>query len=95
MWLTRPDQNRMWGSQQGLDYRRAYDVGSAGHVTLEVYDALGRVVKVIDDTHRWPGPYVARWDGCNAEGQRVASGVYFCRINAAGFTATRKMIVVR
>jgi hypothetical protein len=72
-----------------------YEVAYPGNVTIEVYNALGRLVRVIDDGFREPGVYYARWDGCNSGRRRVASGVYFYRMTAGPFTATRKMLLIR
>jgi hypothetical protein len=71
-----------------------YEIAAAGRVTLEVYDVTGRAVRVIEAARKAPGRYVARWDGRNLAGERVASGVYFYRITAGDFQATRKMIVL-
>lgn len=72
----------------------AYEVAQGVRVRLEVYDTLGRVVRVIEDNRKVPGRHIAHWDGCNTGGERAASGVYFYRIKAGDFTATRKMIVL-
>ena len=52
----------------------------------------------MSDTSQSPGRYELSWDGSNAAGARVASGVYFYRLFARGthvFSAERKMIVLR
>ena len=67
----------------------------AAGVTLKVYDALGRLVRVLVDEPMDAGRYCTRWDGRNEHGQRVASGVYLYRMEAAGFEATKKMLVAR
>jgi hypothetical protein len=36
-----------------------------------------------------------RWDGTDADGQRVAAGVYFYRLVAGGETLTKKMTVMK
>ena len=50
------------------------------HVTLEVYDMTGRRVQTLVNGHRAAGSHDATWDGRDASGQRVASGVYFYQI---------------
>jgi hypothetical protein len=73
----------------------AYEVASGVRVNLEVFDALGRLVCVLEDERKVPGSHVSHWDGRNAEGERVGAGVYFYRIKAGEFAATRKMIVLQ
>jgi hypothetical protein len=72
-----------------------YEVGRPCRVEIKVYDALGRVVCVLEDGQREPGVHTAHWDGMNVMGERVSSGVYFYKIRAGEFTATRKMLVLR
>jgi leucyl aminopeptidase len=67
-----------------------YDLPEPGHVTLTVYDALGREVERLFDGTRDAGTYRARW---NAAGR--ASGVYFCRLRLDGSSQSIKMMVVR
>jgi hypothetical protein len=73
----------------------AYEIASGAHVRLEVYDALGRRVRVIEDERKPPGRHVVHWDGYNTAGIPVASGVYFYRMKAENFRSTRKMIVLQ
>ena len=68
----------------------AYSLPVAGSVTLEVYDITGRLVKTLVGEHKKPGVYEVQWDGKNH-----ASGVYFYRLNAGGFTDTKKMTLLR
>jgi YVTN family beta-propeller protein len=65
------------------------------HVWLGVYDVTGRLVRTLVDGQERPGSYRIFWDGSDNRGQQVASGLYFCKFEAGGFTKTRKMIFVR
>ena len=68
----------------------------AGHVRLAVYDVSGRLIRVLQDG-RFDQP-VGRieWDGCDQEGNRVSSGVYFYRLSLDGeYAAGRKMVVLK
>jgi hypothetical protein len=38
--------------------------------------------------------YVTHWDGRNARGEKVAGGVYFCRLEAGNFIQTKKMVLL-
>jgi hypothetical protein len=71
-----------------------YGVGHRAKVRLTVYNALGQVVRVLEDGDRAPGKYQANWDGRNAYGDLVSSGVYFYQLEAGGFRATRKMLLL-
>ncbi len=74
----------------------AYDLPRSAHVTLTVHDLAGRVVRtLLDETIADPGRHAVVWDGRDHDGHRVASGVYFYRLEAEGETLTRKMIMVK
>jgi len=73
----------------------AYQVGRKTRVLLELFDVLGRKVRTLVDGEQITGRYVARWDGKNDRGIPVTAGVYVCRIRAEGYSAARKMILVR
>jgi len=75
--------------------RIRYQTAREGRVQIRIYDALGRRVCVLVDAVKEPGVHSARWDGCNHVGERVSSGVYFYKMEAGDFTATRKMLVLR
>jgi len=76
--------------------RIAYSVREAGPVSIEVYNVAGRVVRTLLDTEVDAGSrgYVT-WDGRSDGGEKCASGVYFYRIAAPGFTESRKMIMLK
>jgi flagellar hook assembly protein FlgD len=42
-----------------------------------------------------PGRYAAHWDGKNFAGETVSSGVYFYKMNAGSFNATKKMLILK
>jgi glucose/arabinose dehydrogenase len=70
-------------------------LGAGGHASVQVYDAGGRQVRVIVDRELPAGPYPLSWDGRGAEGDILASGVYFVRAEVGSMTATRKVNLVR
>ncbi len=67
-----------------------YSIPFATKVVLRVYDILGREVRTLVNTVQAPGQYTVTLNA-----QRLASGVYFYRINAGDFSATKKFVVVR
>jgi hypothetical protein len=72
-----------------------YSVRDGGRVRLRIYDVAGRLVKVLLDEMKRPGQYQVHWDGTNDHGQPVATGMYFCRMEAGEFRATRKMVMLK
>lgn len=72
-----------------------YRLGVRGEATLEVFDLLGRRVLVLAEGVRAAGAHEARWDGRDAAGRPVASGVYLVRLRTDAATATRRVSLVR
>ena len=66
----------------------SYTIAKSSHVKLLVYNALGQVVAVLVDGIQAQGSYSIAWDA-----QHQPSGLYLCRFEADGFTATRKMFL--
>jgi mannosyl-glycoprotein endo-beta-N-acetylglucosaminidase len=64
-------------------------------VVMNIYDTAGRRVTTLVDAEQGPGTYATVWDGTNADGMPVASGVYFCRITWNGKTETRRMVLLK
>ncbi len=70
------------------------------HITLRVYDVLGRRVATLADGDETAANHAVTWDGRNSSGAAVASGVYFYRLDVSpveggGVTLVNKMILVR
>lgn len=73
----------------------AFDVaGSGGRVRLDVYDVTGRKVGSLVEGQLPPGRHQVAWSRTSPTGGQVAPGVYFLRMEAPGFEATRKMVVL-
>jgi hypothetical protein len=67
-----------------------YQVPTQSHVTLKVFDVLGREVATLVNEAKEPGTYTVQWDAAG-----VSSGVYFYRLKAGDFVQTRRMMVMR
>jgi hypothetical protein len=65
------------------------------HVTLQVFDLTGALVKTIVDQTLRSGNAEATWDGTNDNGSKVASGMYLYRLRAGNFVVTKKMIMMK
>jgi hypothetical protein len=73
-----------------------YEVPDAGgRVTLRVYDVEGRLVGTLADRYERGGIRQVTWDGRDNDGRPVASGLYFYRLEAPGFSQTRKMLLLK
>jgi phosphoribosylformylglycinamidine (FGAM) synthase PurS component len=72
-----------------------YDIPTACGVSLRVFDAGGSAVRTLVDGWRTPGVYREIWDGRADDGILVPSGVYFYRLEACDFIATRKLVLLR
>jgi len=93
-----PDELTFWPNYPnpfGGSTTIEYTIPEPSHVTLEVYDILGRRVATLVDQKQRSGLHTMQWDGTGGAGQPLASGIYFGRIRVDGQTATRKLTIVR
>ena len=75
-----------------------YQLSKPADVTLTIYAVNGQLIRRLALGHQLAGTYQSRsraayWDGRNALGEPVASGLYFYTLTAGDFTATRKMLI--
>lgn len=64
------------------------------HAALEVFDVRGHRVRTLVDQSIDAPAYRTQWDGRDATGQRLASGVYFARLSLDGVSVATKRIVL-
>jgi len=64
-------------------------------VRLSVFDMLGRKVATLLDRRLDAGLHSLRWDGTDANGKELASGLYVYRVEAGGEVLTGKLVVSR
>ena len=77
-----------------------YQLAEPANVTITIYAVNGQIVRRLELGHQIAGTYqsksrAAYWDGRNAVGEAVANGIYFYMLTADGFTATRKMLILK
>jgi hypothetical protein len=75
--------------------RFTLDVASRREVRVGVYDAGGRFVRGLAAGSYGPGRWTLEWDGRDARGLRVSSGVYFVRLESAGLEQVRRIVLAR
>jgi hypothetical protein len=66
-----------------------------GHVTIEVYNILGQRLRTLVDCEESAGAHTLTWDGTDAGGTQVATGVYLYRFKAGDHVETRKMLLLK
>ncbi len=67
-----------------------YRIADVGLVTLKVYNVLGQRVTTLVDKVEQPGSYEVQFNGSN-----LASGVYFYRLDAGGYSKTLRMLLLK
>ena len=77
-----------------------YQLSKATEVKIDIYDISGHLVRSLNLGWQPVGAYMmpssaAYWDGKNAVGERVASGIYFYTLQTSDFAATRRMVILK
>jgi hypothetical protein len=74
----------------------AFSLKQRTRVTIHVYNVAGeRVATLLDETRPAGAHFDVRWDGRDAAGSPVASGVYFYMLRSDTFSQTRKMVLLK
>ena len=77
-----------------------YQLSEDGQVSISIYDTTGQLVRTLSLGFQAAGFYnsqerAAYWDGRNALGERVASGIYFYQLTTPDFQQTKRMLIVK
>lgn len=72
-----------------------FEIPEAGHVTVKVFDALGRELLTLLDADLAAGIHRVYWDGRGPNGWILPSGTYFYQLNAGGIVQTKRMSFAR
>ncbi len=77
-----------------------YQLSEDSPVSVSIYDTTGRLVRTLSLGFQSAGFYNSRsraayWDGRNAVGERVASGIYFYQLTTPAFQQTRRLVIVK
>jgi hypothetical protein len=97
---VRPEPSFRWALHQNLPNpctgptQIRFEVARTSAVSIRVYNTAGQFVHTLIDERKDPGRYAVGWDRTNSWGAPVASGVYFYKLEAVGFSATKKMLVL-
>jgi hypothetical protein len=72
-----------------------FRIPQSSRVSLTLYNVLGQHVKKLVDQELAAGTYSTVWDGSGDDGQQLASGVYFYRLQTGAFVESRKMMLMK
>jgi len=78
-----------------LETAISYQIPQDCRVILEVYNLLGQKVRTLVNGEQKANYYIAYWDGKDAEGKEISSGIYFYTLKAGSFTQTRKLVILK
>jgi hypothetical protein len=73
----------------------SYGLPDDADVRIEIYNILGQNVRTLADEHQAAGYRAVIWDGNDDSGNQVSSGIYFYRIEAGDFHASKKMVLIK
>ena len=101
--ISRPTQNLLlqnypnpFNPETWIPYQLSEDTS----VSVSIYDTTGKLIRTLSLGHQAAGFYNSReraayWDGRNAFGERVASGIYFYQLTTPSFQQTRRLVIVK
>lgn len=72
-----------------------YEIPHDAHVTIQIYDVRGQLIRMLADEAQSRGEYLARWDGRNRKGHAAGSGLYFCMLQSGDHQGVMKMVLLR
>ena len=71
-----------------------YQIPEEGEVNITVYNLLGKEIVTLVSGKKPEGYYTVTWNGRDARGGMVGSGIYFCRMSATEFVEVKKMMLL-
>lgn len=75
--------------------RIEYELPKKNHVTIDIFNVLGRKMKTLVDRPHKAGRYEVIWDGANERGSTVSSGLYFYRLKTRDYVDVRRMLLIK
>ncbi len=72
-----------------------YSLPIKAEVTVVIYNVMGQKVRVFDQGQQSAGEHSVTWNATDKSGREVASGMYFYKITAGDFSASRKMVLLK
>ena len=72
-----------------------YEAPIGGQLTIGIYDLRGKLVRTLINDKQSVSPGIVYWNGKSDNEKPLPSGVYFYRLSAANYTATRKIVLLK
>ena len=72
-----------------------FQIRNEQHITIEIFDVTGKLIRKLIDNRMNAGSHELFWDGKNANGKNVNSGIYFYSLRTAKVTLSKKMTLLR
>ena len=73
----------------------SYELPRSGLVKIEIYNSLGQLINVLENSEQSAGKHFLKWGGTNSAGASVNSGIYFYRMSCTGSTLVKKMMLLK
>lgn len=72
-----------------------YNLPRQSHVTIEIFNLTGQLVRKLVDETKAAGEYRIEWDGRDSNNRQLATGIYFYRLRAGDYVETREMLLLK
>jgi len=72
-----------------------YSLPQQSHVKLSIYNVLGDEIATLVNEEQHIGDYSFHWNSTDKNNKRLASGIYVYRLQAGGYIAQNKMILMK
>ncbi len=73
----------------------SYNLTARSHVSINVYNTKGQIVKNLCNEERNPGTFQLVWNGKDSNNKKCSSGVYFIRMNAGEYNSVKKVMLLK
>jgi len=72
-----------------------FSLPNSERVSLTIYNLIGQKIATLVDGTMAAGSHVVTWNGRDSRGMQLPSGVYFYRLESPGFSAARRMLMLK